>query len=134
MHRIVSLVIKYCLNGLDDASGYSKAREKIHPSDALHQDLLAQMEFEAGQEILDFGCGDGTLLTRYLLPLAKEHDFSIVGFDISKQMIDLAKETHPNPRVEYILGDLFSEDTGIVGKKFDGIVSTWVLDYFADYG
>jgi cyclopropane fatty-acyl-phospholipid synthase-like methyltransferase len=125
---------EYCSNGVDDASGYSKVREKPHPSDALYQDLLRQFEFQKGQRLLDFGCGDGTLVSRYLLPLAEKHDLTITGFDISEQMIDLAKKTRSNPRMEFVQGDLFSDKNAIFGKRFDGIVSTWVLDYFSDYG
>jgi cyclopropane fatty-acyl-phospholipid synthase-like methyltransferase len=82
---------------------------------------------------LDFGCAEGTTVHRCLLPLAEKFDFFIVGLDISKQMIDMANETRSNPRIEFVQGDLFSEKNAIAGKTFDGIVSTWVLDYFADY-
>jgi SAM-dependent methyltransferase len=49
-------------------------------------------------KVLDFGCGSGHL---YSL-LKKEFDFQgeYVGYDITPEMIDLAKEKHPDARFE----------------------------------
>ena len=47
---------------------------------------------------IDFGCADGTLI-KTLSNLFPQHTY--IGYDISEQMIDIAKSNVPNPRCHF---------------------------------
>jgi cyclopropane fatty-acyl-phospholipid synthase-like methyltransferase len=127
--------LTYLEKGVQDAEKFRKLREKIDESDAAVEEAILQLDIQEGQTILDFGCGEGTLLTRYVIPaLAAKKDTKLVGLEISENMIEAAKIHNADPRIEYICGDIFSKESSpLAGRKFDKIVSVWVLDYFTDY-
>jgi len=72
--------------------------------------------------ILDIGCGTG-YLEQYLMP---EHH-KIIGIDVSKKLLEIAKKKFPT--VEYKLQDAYSLRDG----SYDLIVENSVLHHIKDY-
>lgn len=68
-------------------------------------------EVPAGGEVLDVGCGEGTLVPLLLAAGAKR----VVAFDISPEIIEVASQKHPG--AEYLVGDAEDEQfTGRLGQ------------------
>lgn len=72
-----------------DLTGYINRMEKSLLDKMFFMDKL----FDPIETILDFGCANGVLI-RALSFLFPEHKY--VGYDISREMIDLAKQTVPD--------------------------------------
>lgn len=126
--------VTYLHKGVQDAERFRKLRRKIDESDTAVEKAVEALDFQKNHEILDFGCGEGSLLNRYYVPLAEKLNMKVVGLDISEAMINAARKYHSHPSVEYICGDIFSEDDfPLADRKFDRILSVWVFDYFTDY-
>lgn len=81
------------------------------------------------KKILDLGCGTG----RFDFIFEKENPFSILGVDISEQMLKIAKEkaTIKGSKVKFIKEDISNLDTYSNGK-FDFIFSSTTLHYIYD--
>jgi cyclopropane fatty-acyl-phospholipid synthase-like methyltransferase len=121
-------------SGVQDSDRFRSLRQKVDSSDYAVEEIVKELGVEEGMTILDFGCGEGSLLLKYYAPLAEAKNARVVGIDISKSQIELAKKYNTHPRVEYLCGNILSNaDNPLVGRKFDRIVSVWVLDYFMDY-
>ena len=68
-----------------------------------------------GKRILDVACGTGVLIPDYL---ARDVG-SVTGIDISPEMIKIAKGKFTQPNVNFVCGDIETED---VGSNYDAIV------------
>lgn len=81
------------------------------------------------KKILDLGCGTG----RFDFLFEKENPFSILGIDISEEMLNIAKEKAVNKgsNVEFVKGDISNFRTYIDGK-FDFIFSSSTFHYISD--
>jgi len=94
-----------------------------------HLEVLQEGEFGAGERILDAGCGTGALL--YLLAQNLRGESELVGVDLSKEMLDVAKERlqeFPNVTVHRNCLEEFSDP----GGSFDQILCVNVLHYLED--
>jgi len=67
------------------------------------------------QKILDIGCGTGSHLPHLLLNASQQ----ITGIDISREMIDKAKEKNLSSQINFIHGEVQS----LKGNKFDLAIS-----------
>lgn len=83
--------------------------------------LLRYRDAFAGKRVLDIGVGSGRT-TRFLLPFAA----SYTGFDLSPQMIAIARRTFPRARML----ELDMREIGkLTSERFDFILGPWgVLD------
>jgi ubiquinone/menaquinone biosynthesis C-methylase UbiE len=88
-------------------------KKKYQREVELISDFLSKYK---STEILDVGCGTGW----HSIFLAKR-DFQVTGIDISKAMIDCAKENvkKANVNVEFLVGDMRNLN---LKKKFDGVL------------
>ena len=80
-----------------------------------------------GDDVLDLGCGDG----RYSFSLMGKGAGSVIGLDVSEEMINLARkrnEVASNSKVTFVLGD--AEDLPYSSPLFNGCFSNFVLHYF----
>jgi SAM-dependent methyltransferase len=73
---------------------------------------------------LDAGCGSG----RHALALADRFD-EVVGVDLSRPLVDIARRRRAHPRVRYLAGDLlgFTDPDG-----FDLVLSVSALHHLGD--
>jgi len=90
------------------------------------QKMLPQLN---KKKILDLGCGTG----RFAFLFEKEKPLSILGVDISEQMLNIAKEkvSKRGSKVKFIQNDISNLDTYINGK-FDFIFSSTTFHYIRD--
>jgi trans-aconitate 2-methyltransferase len=88
-------------------------------------DLLAQVQLDDVQSVVDLGCGPGnsTILLRQRYPQAK-----IVGIDNSQEMLDEAKKTYPE--ISFRLGDIANwQADAPVSLIFANASLHWVEDH-----
>ncbi|HUN61988.1 MAG TPA: methyltransferase domain-containing protein [Candidatus Sulfotelmatobacter sp.] len=96
-----------------DAANYAR-RSSLQ--EAMAAEVLALLELNGNEHILDIGCGDGRVTTRIAQRLLTG---SIVGIDASRQMIDLAL-THQARNVQFQVGNAASLP---FHNEFDLVVS-----------
>ena len=78
-------------------------------------------------EGLDIGCATGALF-RNLSPILVNYNFT--GFDIAKNLIELANELNKNASSKFFVGDMNSID---FDKKFNLICAVGVLSIFQEF-
>lgn len=100
---------------------YGDSYEAAQWSDRVTQEkrfeILCQIDELNGKKILDFGCGTGDLAT-YLHKKGIVVDYT--GVDIVDELLECAKQKHPNHR--------FSKLEDIQGMKFDYILISGVFN------
>jgi ubiquinone/menaquinone biosynthesis C-methylase UbiE len=94
----------------------------------LEQPAMARMlPGVTGADVLDIGCGDGTLARR----LASQGARRVLGIDPSARMLALAA-SHPRPQVRYCRAS--AETVALAPACLDLVVSSLALHYVAGYG
>lgn len=90
-------------------------------------DILNKYKFRGDERVLDIGCGDGKLTVLIAQQVVQG---SVVGIDVSQNMIDLAQKTYADIKNLVFIcvpaEDFVSED------KFDLIVSFFTFHWIAD--
>lgn len=88
------------------------------------EDLLKILDPKPGQRILDLGCGTGHLTYRI-----SQNGANVLGLDVSKGMIEQARQSYP--QVEFSVADatLMTFD-----REFDAIFSNAVFHWIPDQG
>ena len=79
------------------------------------------------KRVLDLGCGYGW----HCIYAAEKGASSVVGIDISRKMLEVAKGKTPFPQVEYQCCAM--EDVDFPAESFDVILCSLALHYVADY-
>ncbi|MBS3094183.1 class I SAM-dependent methyltransferase [Candidatus Pacearchaeota archaeon] len=111
------------------ANQYHDLRTKKYPGYWMYNELLevpSTIELLGnvnGKKILDFGCGSGI----YTKNLTKRGAI-IKGFDISEEMLKIAKAE--NPGLDLRLGSGYKIP---FDEKFDIVFASLVLDYFSNW-
>lgn len=80
-----------------------------------------------GKRVLDLGCGYGW----HCIYAMEQGASSVTGVDISRKMLEVAKEKTPFQAVEYIHCAI--EEIDFPDESFDIILSSLVFHYIADY-
>lgn len=90
------------------------------------QKMLPKLD---GKKVLDLGCGTG----RFSFLFEKENPLSILGVDISEQMLNIAKNKalNRNSKVKFIQYDISNLNT-YNNEKFDFIFSSTTFHYIRD--
>ncbi|TET40511.1 MAG: class I SAM-dependent methyltransferase [Dehalococcoidia bacterium] len=87
---------------------------------------IAENYISPGDTVLDVGCGTGTLAI-----LCAERDASVIGFDISPQMLNIAQrkieERHLGEKIELREMGATQMDSAFEDERFDKVVSTLVF-------
>lgn len=85
------------------------------------------------ENVLDVGCGDGSVTKEILYPLLENHLDRIYAVDVSAGMIEHAKANNNMDEIEYSIMDMGSDD-GIdkVKSKFDHIFSFYCTHWIVD--
>jgi len=114
-----------------DAETYDRVAD---PQEEWGRGVLARLELEGGETVLDAGCGTGRV-TRLLLerlPAGR-----VIGIDASPSMIERARENLAEfgDRIELEVGDLLAlEPTDPVDAIFSNATFHWVLDHPTLFG
>ncbi|HEX2957139.1 MAG TPA: class I SAM-dependent methyltransferase [Chitinispirillaceae bacterium] len=75
--------------------------------------------------LLDLGCGTGLELDE----IFKTHpDIKVIGVDLTKAMLDVLKQKHPDKEITLINASYFDYDFGI--ERFDAILSFQTMHHF----
>ena len=82
----------------------------------------------AGRDVLDLGCGYG-----WHCAYAAEHGArSVLGLDISRKMLAVAREQHAASVIEYRQAAM--EDADFAEGSFDVVLSSLAFHYVVDFG
>jgi len=109
-----------------DSTKYeSKNRLRRFFIQKFKNELLALIKLTNAKRVLDAGCGEGYLLS-FLDSQIK--DWELVGFDISGNLIDRAREKLP--LANFMVSDIYN--SGYLNKNFDLVLSTEVLEHLED--
>jgi len=84
-------------------------------------------KIEAGHNVLDLGCGKGTL-SRYLSEKAK----SVVGVDHDRSAIDAARSANRKDNLTFISDDARSYLNSIPRESFDVLILSHILEHLDD--
>ncbi len=90
------------------------------------QRTLQALEPQAGERILDAGCGTGFALTRLL---ARHDTFELTGLDASPDMLEQARTRLP-AAVQLIRGDL--TEMPFATERFDAVITMNALHFLDD--
>ena len=118
-------------NVYDNASFFEQYTEmraqEINANNLIENPIIKSMLPDlAGKTILDLGCGDGNMGHYFLQNGAK----SVVGVDISENMIAQATKNNSNPNMTFQL--LKMEDISSLTQKFDIVYSSLAFHYVQD--
>jgi SAM-dependent methyltransferase len=116
-------------DNMDFYSGYIKMRkEKTGLNDVLEiPHFLSLLPEIKNKLILDLGCGYGELSLMYIKKGARK----VVGVDISRNMINFAKEKNCNSKIEFINQSI--EDYSFPKSSFDLVLSSLCFHYIKDF-
>ena len=107
-----------------DGDKYKQASEN---QKSWGKKLIAELEFEGSERILDLGCGDGAL-TAELAKLVP--DGFVLGIDASKNMIATARKDDAGANVQFELLDINAID---FESEFDLVFSNATLHWVKDH-
>lgn len=111
------------------AEEYHYSRTKKFPDGWFFNELLEMpatlslLGNVKGKKVLDFGCGTG-IYAKYLTKKRAK----VSGFDISEEMLSIARKTNPQLDLRHGSGYKIPFD-----DKFDIVYAALVLDYFDDW-
>jgi SAM-dependent methyltransferase len=109
--------------------GYKKLRENEVNANNLFEipALFSMMPDLKGKRILDLGCGFGEHCKMFVEQGAER----VVGIDISRNMLEIAKKENGDEKIEYLLMPM--EDIGNINETFDIVVSSLAFHYVEDF-
>ena len=89
--------------------------------------IVNQVDQKSSGELLDIGCGSGSLI-KLLSTKLKKYNFT--GFDISEDLINIAKKINKDTSSNFIAGDVYSIEFDM---RFNVICASGVLSIFPEY-
>lgn len=109
--------------------GYKKIRENEcnYNKNIELPAILSLLPNLKNKKVLDLGCGYGEHCKIYLEKGAKR----VVGIDISKKMIDIAKLENKDFKIEYM--NVAMEEIDSISEKFDLVASSLAFHYVEDF-
>jgi SAM-dependent methyltransferase len=108
-----------------DAAAYQRLMGRWSP--LLAQQLIAWAGIEAGDHVLDVGCGTGSLA---LALAARPEPAAIVGIDIAAPYVAYAASRSTDPRLRFLAGDAAALD--FPEASFDRAYSMLALNFMSD--
>ena len=108
--------------------GYMNLRNQgMNYNNCIEEPLILSLIGDiSDKDILDIGCGTGELSAK----LAQTAD-SVTGIDISKKMLNAAKEKNNRSNIEY--KELSMENINRLNRKFDTAVSSLAFHYVENF-
>lgn len=113
----------------DFFEGYKLLRSRNdNYNNLLEQPAMSELLPElTGKTVLDLGCGYGKNCCDFINHGAKK----VVGIDISKKMLEVAKAESSNKNIQYICMDM--SDLTAISEKFDLVYSSLAFHYIEDF-
>ena len=97
--------------------------------DRARQELITQARSEAGQRVLDIGCGTGTLM----LLLKKQHPaVEVIGLDPDPKALRRAKSKAGNAAVSLQFDQGFADELPYQNGSFDRVLSSFVFHHLEE--
>lgn len=119
--------MKSTAKNLRDTNYYGLAHEGstdlTHPSMKILLGLFSKSE-----KILDMGCGEGTRLNTLNQKAKSKNKKELVGADISRVAIKIAKQKYPN--IKFLVADL--ENLPFKGEGFNLLYSAYVFEHLTN--
>lgn len=120
------------INSYDDVEVFNNYLDTRIDANSKHnktlkdnlKDLIGNVE---NKNILDLGCGIGEF-SRYF---AENGAKKVVGIDISKRVLEYAKQNNYSKNIEYINLDI--DNLSTMTQKFDLVFSDIVFNYIEDF-
>lgn len=108
---------------------YRELREKEYNYNSLVEQpaIKALLPDLKGKTVLDLGCGYGENCIGFIKNGAK----SVVGVDISKKMLEVAKKENANELIKYMHMDM--SEIEYLNQKFDLVFSSLAFHYVKDF-
>jgi juvenile hormone acid methyltransferase len=81
--------------------------------------------------LLDVGCGTGDITSDFILPIMPKNSKFLIGADVSKDMINYAKQKYETDLLKFQEMDIlegFSEQSGLKNEKFNYVTSLFTLN------
>jgi SAM-dependent methyltransferase/predicted membrane protein len=98
--------------------------EKAEASDGRIDELLSLADIKKGDKVLDLACGTGVLE-----PFLLKKEATVIGLDLSAEMLEKAKALHHDPKLTYVQGDFYYFD----GRRdYDAIICYNAYPHFYD--
>lgn len=83
--------------------------------------------------ILDIGSGPGETTRNVLYPLCEDNLETIIGIDVSVEMVDFANNNFSNSKLMFLNWDISNEEkTNTYRNYFDYVVSFWCLNWISN--
>jgi arsenite methyltransferase len=95
---------------------------------AQRSETIKQLALSRGERVLDVGCGPGFLYESMAQIVG--HDGTVIGIDISSDLIALCKGRNPPIWLSYAVGD--ATQLAQPDASFDAVVCTQVAEYIPD--
>lgn len=114
----------------DFFAGYSRLPRQVHGLDGAPEwpAIRALLPDVTGRRVADLGCGFGWA-SRWF---REQGAASVVGFDLSRNMIARARADTSDPGIDYRIADLEALD--LPEAAFDLVYSALAFHYVADFG
>src|SRR5690554_6019920 len=111
-------------------AGYSQLRRQVHGLDGAPEwpAVRAMLPDLSGKRVADLGCGFGWA-ARWM---REQGAASVLGIDLSRNMIERARAQTTDPAIEYRIADL--ETVELPENTFDVVYSSLAFHYVEDYG
>ncbi|MHA1508623.1 MAG: class I SAM-dependent methyltransferase, partial [Promethearchaeota archaeon] len=94
-----------------------------------YKNLLAELNLNGTESVLDFGSGTGVLAKKIIVKLS--NGGTLTCLDLSESFLNkVRKKLRKYANVDYILGDI--QEMNIPSNSFDKIVITWVIHHIED--
>ncbi|MCC7565446.1 MAG: class I SAM-dependent methyltransferase [Methanomicrobiaceae archaeon] len=106
-------------------------RQHSSAQQAWARELAQKLRLRGDERVLDLGCGDGTVTAEIAALLPRG---SVVGLDISRDMISYTRERLPPERYQnlrFVEGDMFDLP---FYREFDAVFSNAALHWVSDHG
>lgn len=108
---------------------YDSVIKILVPERQVKLKTLQLANLKSGEQLLDFGCGTGTLLQ---LLAAGNSEVNACGIDIDEKMLSVAKNKLAASLSQIKLIQYTGHQLPLSKQSFDKIVSTWVFHHFTD--
>lgn len=101
---------------------YQQTLDLFENVDIYVIDQILKRHYQAGQSILDAGCGGGRNLRWFY-----KHEFEVYGIDSDAYRIGIAQTDYPKAAQNFVVGTL--DDLPYAAENFDHIICSAVLHF-----